>query len=127
MIRFLIARPEDASYWYFFCLNHSRFLAKQNDDRPSRLCMADKLAVALEPWWLYLPRAWVSGELEEYMKSAQPDGKHGHMNLKQVTAKEWYQSVQRYLREYVKDHRDGKDDTVTQASQGERYKGRSGV
>jgi len=113
--------------WYNFCLCHSRFLSKQMGLQPSKLCMADKLSLALEPWWLYLPRAWASSELVEYMKSAQPDGKHGHMNLKQVTAKEWYQSVQRYLRGYVEEHRDGKEDVVTQVAQSARYDGKSGV
>lgn len=117
----------EADVWYRFCLNHSRFLSKQNGQQPSKLCMADKLSLGLEPWWLYLPRAWASGELKEYMKSAQPDGKHGHMNLKQVTAKEWYQSVQKYLRQYVQEHRGGKKDTVTQIAQADRYTGDSGV
>ena len=113
--------------WYYFCLGHSRFLAKQNNTQPSRLCMADKLSLGLEPWWMYLPRAIASGELTEYMKSAQPDGKHGHMNLKQVTAKEWYQSVQTYLRQYVEEHRDGKLDTVTQVNSGRFESGDNGV
>ncbi len=118
--------------WFNFCLYHSRFLAKQQNAQPSRLCMADKLSLGLEPWWLYLPRAWVSGELKEYMKSAQPDGKHGHMNLERVTARQWYHSVQVYLRCYVAEHKDGKIDTVTQAnsmsqSAEYRYKGGSGV
>jgi hypothetical protein len=113
--------------WYDFCVGHSRFLAKQYGRQPSRLCMADKLSLGLEPWWLYLPRAWASGELKEYMRSAQPDGKHGHMNLKQVTAKEWYLSVQKYLRRYVEEHRDGKEDVVTQVAQSARYAGKSGV
>lgn len=104
------------STWYFFALNHSRFLAKQNRDQPSRLCMADKLSLGLEPWWLYLPRAWASSELKEYMKSAQPDGKHGHMNLTRVSARDWYKAVQTYLRQYVKDHKDGQIDQVTQVS-----------
>jgi hypothetical protein len=100
--------------WWKFALYHSRFLAKQHNEQPSRLCMADKLSLALEPWWLYLPRAWASGELAEYMKSAEPGGKHGHMNLTRVTPKEWYQNVQRYLLGYVEEHRDGKTDTITQ-------------
>ena len=87
--------------------------------------MADKLSLCLEPWWLYLPRAWASGELQEYMRSAQPDGKHGHMGLIQVTAKEWYQAVQSYLRKYVAEHRDGEEDHVTQVV--DRYRGKSGV
>lgn len=115
------------AHWYLFALTHSRFLSKQLGVQPSMLCMADKLSLGLEPWWLYLPRAWASGELTEYMRSAQPDGKHGHMNLKQVTAKEWYQSVQKYLRQYVEEHRDGKEDVVTQVAQSARYDGKSGV
>jgi hypothetical protein len=99
--------------WFSFCKFHSRFLAAQSGAQPSRLCMADKLSLGLEPWWMYLPRAWASGELKEYMKSAQPGGKHGHMNLKRVSAKEWYRSVQKYLREYVELHRNGEVDQVT--------------
>lgn len=113
--------------WRDFCLYHSRFLAKQEGAQPSRLCMADKLSLGLESWWLYLPRAWASGELKEYMRSAQPDGKHGHMNLKQVTAKEWYQSVQKYLRQYVAEHKDGKADQVTQVNGGRFESGKNGV
>lgn len=106
--------------WYYFAMCHSRFLSKQLGYQPSRLCMADKLSLGLEPWWLYLPRAWASGELKEYMRSAQPDGKHGHMNLKHVTAKEWYLSVQKYLHQYVEEHRDGKIDIVTQVDRSDQ-------
>ena len=111
--------------WFNFCMCHSRFLAKKMNQQPSKLCMADKLSLGLEPWWLYLPRAWASGELKEYMKSAQPEGKHGHMNLSQVSAITWYKSVQTYLINYVKEHKDGKLDTVTQVQ--DRYTGDSGV
>ena len=111
--------------WYYFCMGHSRFLSKQLNRQPSKLCMADKLSLGLEPWWLYLPRAWASGELKEYMKSAEPEGKHGHMNLSQVSAITWYKSVQHYLVGYVKEHKDGKIDTVTQVQ--DRYTGDSGV
>ena len=54
--------------WSSFCLFHSRFLAKQAGMPYSRLCVADKLAIALTPAWLYLPMAWLSGELMEYMQ-----------------------------------------------------------
>lgn len=111
--------------WYFFCMCHSRFLSKQMCKQPSKLCMADKLSLGLEPWWLYLPRAWVSGELKEYMKSAEPGGKHGHMNLGQVSAITWYKSVQDYLKKYVEEHKDGKKDEVTEVDV--RYSGNSGV
>ena len=56
--------------WGAFCLYHSRHWAKR-DGRPySLLCVADKLATALEPWWLYLPRVMASGELWEFMAAA---------------------------------------------------------
>ena len=110
----------DTFTWYNFCQYHSRFLAKLHSEQPSRLCMADKLSLALEPWWLYLPRAWASGELKVYMKSAEPDGKHGHMNLERVTARQWYRSVQEYLLKYAEEHKDGKEDTTTQINRSDQ-------
>src|SRR4051812_14945623 len=52
-----------AGPWGQFCLFHSRFYAKRASQPVSRLCMADKLAIALTPAWLYLPVARLSGEL----------------------------------------------------------------
>ncbi len=115
------------SEWFWFCLYHSRFLAKENGAKPSRLCMADKLSIVLEPWFLYLPRAWLSGELKEYMRSAESDGKHGHMNLRSVSAKTWYLSVQKYLRNYVRKHKDGEEDSVTQVGKDRFSNGGNGV
>jgi hypothetical protein len=106
--------------WYYFCMCHSRFLSKQLCRQPSKLCMADKLSLGLEPWWLYLPRAWVSGELKEYMKSAQPEGKHGHMNCANVSVITWYKAVQKYLVNYAFEHKDGKIDTVTQINRSDQ-------
>ena len=99
--------------WHDFCLYHSRFLAKRNGRQPSKLCMADKLAVGLEPWWTYIPRAWLSGELKVYMKSAESDGKHGHMRLDNVSPIRWYKSVQAYLVRYTEEHKDSRADTIT--------------
>ena len=45
---------------------HSRHLARKDGVVPSKLCWADKYSMAYDPWWLYLPRAWASGELTEY-------------------------------------------------------------
>lgn len=47
-------------------LYHSRHYSRANGVEPSKLCWADKLSIQYEPWWLYLPRAWASGELFEY-------------------------------------------------------------
>lgn len=40
--------------WFEFTLLHSRFLAKRYGKQPSRLCMADKLAVALSASYMGL-------------------------------------------------------------------------
>jgi hypothetical protein len=99
--------------WGSFCLLHSRFLAKFYGTQPSKLCFADKYSLVLEPWWFYLPRAWATGELSEYLKNSGNNGKYGHMNLKRKTARQWYKSVQDYLRQWVMEHKDGKEDITT--------------
>ncbi len=106
--------------WRDFCLYHSRFYAKRDGVRPSKLCAADKLAVALEPWWLYLPRAILSGEIEEYMHLARKregDGprKYTSMNLATDDRRKWFASVQTYLRRWADEHKDGREDTWTPA------------
>lgn len=75
--------------WYCFMAYHSRFLAKQCGTQPSMLCYADKLAFMIEPWWLYLPRTWATGELPYYMADAVP--RYG-MNDK-LTARAWHRAA----------------------------------
>lgn len=106
--------------WAKFSLLHSRYFAKTLGLQPSRLCMADKLAIALTPGWLYLPLVRASGEIHEYMAHA----KHrivGNINItddeKQrvisASQTEWYQGVQSYCRRWAFAHRDGAVDTWT--------------
>lgn len=52
------------------CLYHSRHYAQQRGVEPSKLCWADKLSIQYEPWWFYLVRAQLSGELFEYRRNA---------------------------------------------------------
>jgi hypothetical protein len=99
--------------WYNFCLYHSRFFAKQNNAQPSKLCMADKLAVYYYPNWLYIFLAKLSGELWEYLDSAKQSGKHGHMNLNDTSPEIWLNEVKQFLYEYAFEHKDGKIDTIT--------------
>lgn len=99
--------------WYYFCLFHSRFYAKSMNAKPSKLCIADKYAIAVEPWWMYLPRAWLSGELKEYLSTAKTDKRYNHMDLKTSTAKKWYLSMQRYMRIWVAEHKNGEVDNET--------------
>jgi hypothetical protein len=109
--------------WGDFCRYHSRFYAKR-DGRPySRLCVADKLSVALEPWWLYLPRVIASGEVHEYMALAggknnskyngEPNSKYVSMQLETGTMRGWFNAMTSYLRDWVATHRDGRPDTWT--------------
>ena len=54
--------------WYAFCAGHSRTFARIAGVPVSRLCAADKLAMILEPKWLYMARAKATGEVLEYVK-----------------------------------------------------------
>jgi hypothetical protein len=56
-------------YWRLV-LYHSRHYAREYEQEPSKLCWADKLSIIYDPWWFYLPRAWLSGELQEYREKA---------------------------------------------------------
>lgn len=98
--------------WWEFCMYHSRFWAKRHGKAPSRLCIADKLAITLVPAWLYLPLARVSGEIHEYMESART-GVYASMSLPSHDQWLWYQATQIYLRRWVEAHRDGQPDNWT--------------
>jgi hypothetical protein len=60
--------------YYKLCLFHSRGTAKKYKAEPSKLCWADKLSIKYDPWFLYLPRAILSGEIKEYRKRADDFG-----------------------------------------------------
>lgn len=105
--------------WGFFTLLHSRYFAKSLGMQPSQLCMADKLAIALTPAWLYLPMVRATGEIHEYRAHA----KHRIIGNEKVSAEErarllgdeaeWYAGVQSYCRRWAMEHKDGKRDTWT--------------
>lgn len=111
------------SEWGDFCLLHSRFYAKRLRRPYSRLCVADKLAVALEPWWLYLPRVILTGEIHEYMDLARArteagepkvPGKYASMNIVIDSGiRRWHSDMVAYLRAWVAEHQDGRTDTWT--------------
>ena len=75
--------PVKNSLWYL-CLFHSRHYARSKNTEPSKLCWADKLSIKYDPWWFYLPRAWLSGELFEYRKL------HASMGEDFKTHRDWY-------------------------------------
>lgn len=106
--------------WGLFCLCHSRYYAKTLGRQPSRLCIADKLAIALTPAWLYLPMVRATGEIHEYMAHA----KHRIIGNENVSEDEkqrlisgsqqaWYSGVQDYCRRWAIAHKDGAVDTWT--------------
>jgi hypothetical protein len=106
--------------WYNFSLYHSRFYAKKDNMPCSKLCYADKLAICLEPAWLYLPRVNWSGEIKEYMKLAESRSlageqrnKYESMKLSTKSQRDWHDAVVSYLLRWVDEHKDGKQDTWT--------------
>jgi hypothetical protein len=52
--------------WGNECLYHSRFLSSKYGVQFSKLCVADKLAIVLTPWWLYVPMTHLTHEIHEY-------------------------------------------------------------
>ncbi len=107
--------------WYCFCFYHSRFLAKKYGVRPSPLCMADKMVIVIEPAWLYLPRVRWSGEIVEYMSKAKSrngrePGKYSAMGLRTASQREWHSDMRDYVRRWVEEHKDGREDTWTPES-----------
>ena len=106
--------------WGQLSLLHSRYYAKKHDVPFSRLCVADKLAIALEPWWFYLPRVIASGEVWEYLKYArgEVDSVHGdaaesEYARRSATMRGWHGAMTEYCRNWVAEHRDGREDTWT--------------
>jgi hypothetical protein len=110
------------SHWGKFSLLHSRYYAKTLNQNPSRLCMADKMAIALTPAWLYLPMVRATGEIQEYMAHA----KHRIVGNEKVSSEErakllgsqaeWYAGVRSYCRRWALEHADGKVDTWTSSA-----------
>jgi hypothetical protein len=79
----------------------------------SRLCLADKLAFALTPAWLYLPMARWTGELQEYMvrsRERQADDNGYTVEEERLVRSEvpedCLRGLQSYTLRWVERHRD---------------------
>lgn len=83
-----IAKKLFGQEYYELCLYHSRHYAKKAGKKPSKLCWADKLSIKYEPWWFYLPRAYITGELKEYRLKSPNDGG----TPLPTSNREWYKS-----------------------------------
>ncbi len=103
--------------WYDFCLLHSRYFAKREGRPFSRLCVADKLAIALTPRWMYLPMVNWTGEIHEYLKMAHHADMTGSGKFKAADyrgrQRDWHVELCRYMRSWVEVHKDGANDTWT--------------
>lgn len=102
---------KDATFWFRMTYYHSRFLSKREKVRYSPFCVADKMAICLEPSWLYLPRVILSGEIKEYIEVAR-NGRHG-VELDLETRRSWHRAVKEYCLEWCQIHRNGDYDTWT--------------
>lgn len=102
------------SKWYWFTLCHSRFLAKKMGKPYSKLCVADKYALCLTPVWLYMPMVRATGEIHEYMKDAERNS-NGDIKV-QSSQLVWYIAVQAYVRNWVAERKDLKEDKWTTAA-----------
>jgi len=104
--------------WHDLCLLHSRFYARRLGRPFSRLCVADKLAIALTPWWLYLPMVRLTGEVAEYRQGLRGRTRaraasKGWEHVEEESDREWHRRVQNYCRRWAIEHHDGREDTWT--------------
>lgn len=104
--------------WYRFCLYHSRFYCKRDGSQPSRLCAADKLAYTLTPWWIFIPMARLSGELNGYIELSAARAAAGEPVFEPERqsddpAIQWYFRIQEYSKRWAYAHKDGRPDTWT--------------
>lgn len=119
IMRWLFDEP-----WGDFVLLHSRYYSKRLNRPVSPLCFADKRVIVLEPLWLYLPRVWLTGELQEFMAVAQrrvaippspsdPLTADERAAMGSGSAVRWSRAVPSYMRRWIAEHRDGKADNWT--------------
>jgi hypothetical protein len=106
--------------WADFTRYHSKVYAKRNRVHYSRLCVADKLAVSLEPGWFYLPRIKWSGEIYEYMSMAieglengTPFNDYEALLIKINDPLCWHWGIQSYMHRWAYEHKDCKPDKWT--------------
>lgn len=110
--------------WGDFVLLHSRYYSKRLNRPVSPLCYADKRVIVLEPLWLYLPRVWATGELDEFMAVAQrraavAPGPNDPLTTDEREAMasgspvRWSLAVRSYMRRWIAEHKGGKPDMWT--------------
>jgi len=100
--------------WSDFSMYHSRYYAKKYNAPVSKLCYADKLAFCFTPRWLYLPMVNATGEIKEYLRNAK---KSSDAHWAPVEGQRiWHRQLSEYMKKWVEEHKDGKEDTWTSAN-----------
>lgn len=93
--------------WADECYRHSRLWCRLNGRTISRLCLADKMAFALTPAWLYLPMAKASGELQEYMDRSRDPKQLASYSVEELRLirsgrpSEWLAGLQMFTNRWV--------------------------
>ncbi len=101
--------PYNAGSWYEFSRYHSRYLARADGKRYSLLCVADKQAMLLYPRWLFLGLVRATGEIREYLRTADRRGEVEPTAM----IERWYVGVMAYTQSWISEHRDGGEDRMT--------------
>jgi hypothetical protein len=107
--------------WHDFTLYHSRYLSKKHGVHYSKLCVADKLATAITPWWLYLPAVTATGEINEYMRGVITGYESGSKNIEQWwyqaavagDKRLWFKGLCEYMSKWAYEHADMREDGWT--------------
>ena len=76
--------------WGNFSLYHSRYYANLDNEKHSKLCVADKLAFCIMPCWLVVFLTKLSGEVYEYMEL-----------IRYTDPKEWYKFTKKDTLEWI--------------------------
>jgi hypothetical protein len=90
------------SEWKDFTMFHSRTYADKHDVPFSALCVADKYAICIEPYWFYMLRATLSGEIYEYMEYHKFDSKREWFNDIQTYMLSWTQNIESARKRFKK-------------------------
>jgi len=111
--------------WFHFALLHSRYYSNRLGLPFSRLCVADKAAFYLTPWWVYIPCVWLTGEWKEYLhngrKAVAVPGSDNYEAVKKIhhgaltnDLRLWHTGLSEYLRIWVEKNKEcnGIDETA---------------
>lgn len=112
--------------WGDFCLLHSRYYSRRLGRPVSVLAIVDKDVIVAEPSWLYLPRAWLTGELGEFMTFARtaatnPESKLNNDERALYLSGDpilWHRGLKSYMSRWIREHEDGREDHWTRVHHG---------